>query len=138
MTGGTNPDKDGKSETGQSGKDHLTDNELDARSQALEDALSVRRRNKVQGNKENTSGSAGYAQALRLSSEFIAGILVGAAIGWVIDKLAGTSPWGFIVFFFLGFCAGVLNVMRSAGVVAEKNVVERDHAKGRVPGDDNR
>ncbi|TIS88531.1 MAG: ATP F0F1 synthase subunit I, partial [Mesorhizobium sp.] len=33
--------------------------------------------------------------------------------------MAGTSPWGLIVFLLLGFGAGVLNVMRSAGVVAE-------------------
>jgi ATP synthase protein I len=31
--------------------------------------------------------------------------------------LLGISPWGFIVFLLLGFVAGVLNVMRSAGVV---------------------
>jgi ATP synthase protein I len=31
--------------------------------------------------------------------------------------LLGIAPWGFIVFLLLGFVAGVLNVMRSAGVV---------------------
>ena len=66
-----------------------------------------------------SGGAAGYGQALKLSSEFIAGIAVGAGLGWVIDRLAGTSPWGLIVFLLLGFGAGVLNVMRSAGMVAE-------------------
>ena len=56
---------------------------------------------------------------MKLSSEFIAGIAVGAGLGWVIDRLAGTSPWGLIVFLLLGFGAGVLNVLRSAGMVAE-------------------
>ena len=36
--------------------------------------------------------------------------------GWLIDRLLGISPWGFIVFLLLGFVAGVLNVMRTAGV----------------------
>ena len=61
----------------------------------------------------------GVGAALKLSSEFIAGIAVGVGIGWVIDRWAGTSPWGLIVFLFLGFGAAVLNVLRSAGVVAE-------------------
>ena len=52
-----------------------------------------------------------------LSSELVAGVLVGAAIGWLIDRWLGISPWGMIGFLLLGFAAGVLNVMRAAGVV---------------------
>ena len=44
--------------------------------------------------------------------------MVGAGIGWLLDRWLGISPWGLIVFLLLGFAAGVLNVMRSAGVVA--------------------
>jgi ATP synthase protein I len=62
---------------------------------------------------------AGFGQALKLSSEFIAGIAVGVGIGWLIDRVAGTSPWGLIIFLLLGFVAGVLNVLRSAGLIAE-------------------
>ncbi len=61
---------------------------------------------------------AGLARALRLSSEFVAGIVVGGLIGWLIDRVAGVSPWGLIVFVLLGFVAGTLNVLRSAGLVA--------------------
>ena len=56
------------------------------------------------------------ARGLRLSSELIAGVLVGAVIGWGIDRLLSTSPFGLIVFLLLGFVAGVVNVVRSAGV----------------------
>ena len=59
--------------------------------------------------------ATGYAQAFRLASEFVAGVLVGAALGWGLDRVAGTSPWGLIGFLLLGFCAGVLNVVRAAG-----------------------
>jgi ATP synthase protein I len=45
--------------------------------------------------------------------------VVGAGLGWIIDRVAGTSPWGLIVFLLLGFGAGVLNVLRSAGLMAE-------------------
>jgi len=61
------------------------------------------------------SGGADYAQATRLASEFVAGVIVGAALGWGLDRWAGTSPWGLIGFLLLGFCAGVLNVVRASG-----------------------
>ena len=57
------------------------------------------------------------ARGLRLSSELVAGVLVGGGIGWLLDKWLGISPWGLILFLLLGFTAGVLNVMRAAGVV---------------------
>ena len=65
-------------------------------------------------------------QAFRLSSEFIAGIVGGGAIGWVIDRFLGTSPWGLIVFFLLGFAAGILNVLRASGFVKTKTVRKID------------
>ncbi|TIX91864.1 AtpZ/AtpI family protein [Rhizobium sp. P44RR-XXIV] len=67
----------------------------------------------------------GYAQAMKLSSEFIAAIIVGAVLGYVFDRFAGTTPWGMIILLLLGFCAGVLNVLRSAGKVATPALDER-------------
>ena len=62
-------------------------------------------------------GSA-MARGLRLSSELVAGVVVGAVIGYMLDRWLGLSPWGFIVFVLLGFAAGILNLMRAAGVAA--------------------
>jgi len=62
------------------------------------------------------------ARGFRLSTEFVAAIVVGAAIGWLLDRWLGISPWGMIVFLLLGFAAGVLNVMRAAGVVASNTL----------------
>ena len=59
------------------------------------------------------------ARGFRLSTELVAGVLVGAALGWLLDRWLGISPWGLIVFLLLGFGAGVLNVLRSAGLMAE-------------------
>lgn len=61
----------------------------------------------------------GMALGLKLSSEFISAIIVGALLGYLLDHFAGTSPWGMIVLLLIGFCAGVLNVLRSVGVVAK-------------------
>ena len=59
-------------------------------------------------------------RGFQLSSELIAGVVVGALIGWGFDKLLSTSPFGMIVFLLLGFTAGVVNVIRSAGVAPDK------------------
>jgi ATP synthase protein I len=65
-------------------------------------------------------------QAFRLSSEFVAGIVGGSAIGWVIDRFLGTSPWGLIVLLLLGFAAGIFNVLRASGFVKTKAVRKID------------
>jgi ATP synthase protein I len=52
----------------------------------------------------------------------VAGVAVGAVIGWLLDRWLGISPWGLIVFLLLGFAAGVLNLMRAAGVMPERRL----------------
>jgi len=65
--------------------------------------------------------ASGYARGFRLSSELVAGVVVGAAIGWALDRMLGISPWGLIVFLLLGFVGGVVNVIRAAGVGSERD-----------------
>ena len=75
------------------------------------------------GNEQDAAQAKASAMAmgLRLSSELVAGVLVGAGLGWGFDRLLSTSPWGLIVFLLLGFVAGVVNVMRAAGVMAKQS-----------------
>lgn len=51
--------------------------------------------------------------AIRAASELVAAVLVGAAIGWGMDWWLDTSPIFLLIFFLLGFAAGVLNVFRA-------------------------
>src|SRR6185312_4545778 len=121
MAGADRPDETGENEPGRSSPLLVSDGELDRRRRQLDRALARQHQESREETERAKSGIAsGYAVALRLSSEFIAGILFGAAIGWVIDRFAGTSPWGLIVFLLLGFCAGILSILRSAGMVAER------------------
>ncbi len=69
-----------------------------------------------------TADPSAIARGFRLSTELVAGVLVGAMIGWLLDRWLGISPWGLIIFLLLGFAAGVLNVMRAAGIVRERNL----------------
>ena len=55
----------------------------------------------------------GMAYGFRMSSELVAAILVGGLIGYGLDRWLGTTPWLFLVFFVLGFAAGILNLLRA-------------------------
>ncbi|WP_417685355.1 AtpZ/AtpI family protein [Roseibium sp.] len=93
--------------------------ELSDRRDRLNRMLDDRREAEEAVAARSKGSTSGYAQAMKISSEFIAGILVGGGIGWVLDRWLETTPFGLIVFLLLGFAAGVLNVLRSAGYVAE-------------------
>jgi ATP synthase protein I len=96
---------------------------LSARLQRLGDRLANANRTTENdpGPRRHADASA-MARGFRLSTELVAGVLVGALIGWLLDRWLGISPWGLIVFLLLGFAAGVLNVMRAAGVVSDKKI----------------
>lgn len=95
------------------------DDPFDERLHRLEQRLKAQNQADAEGGGKAKPSNEGFAQALKLGSEFVAGILVGAAIGYGIDRVVGTTPFGMIVFLMLGFAAGVLNVLRSQGVVAD-------------------
>lgn len=92
--------------------------ELRARLQGLEARLEqVAKAEKPEAPKSGSSlsGSA-LGRAIRLSSELVAGVLVGGGLGLGLDHIAGTKPWGLIIFLMIGFAGGVLNLVRAAGL----------------------
>jgi ATP synthase protein I len=96
---------------------------LSARLQRLGERLASASRPSENGSSpRQTADPSAFARGFRLSTELVAGILVGASIGWLLDRWLGISPWGLIVFLLLGFAAGVLNVMRAAGVMRDKHL----------------
>ncbi len=96
---------------------------LSARLQRLGERLATANRPSENGSgPRQTADPSAFARGFRLSTELVGGVVVGAGIGWGLDRWLGTTPWGLIVFFLLGFAAGVLNVMRAAGVVRERNL----------------
>jgi ATP synthase protein I len=116
---------EGTDESGKGSRDKSPDEAaLSARLGNLDHRLSeIRDSRKIgtdQPGGESGDGAArasAMARGFRLSSELVAGVVVGAAIGWGIDHLLSTSPFGLIVFFLLGFVAGLVNLVRSAGVM---------------------
>jgi len=77
-----------------------------------------------------TKTNMGYA--IKLSGEFLAGVIVGAALGLGFDQITGLTPWGLVVFLLLGFAAGVLNILREIGTVPSNGAGQTD--KGKKPG----
>ena len=72
--------------------------------------------------------TGGVALAGRVTTELVAGVVVGTFIGWALDNWLGTAPTLMVVFFFLGSAAGMMNVWRAltgrgmaAGFVNEKS-----------------
>ena len=121
---------EGTDEGGNGNRDRSSSDEaaLSARLGNLDQRLSeIRGSRKIgtgqSGNEQDAAQAKASAMAvgLRLSSELVAGVLVGAGLGWGFDRLLSTSPWGLIVFLLLGFIAGVINVMRAAGVMAKQS-----------------
>ena len=102
------------------GEDQSDDAALAARLSRLGKRLGDERATRPPQQDIRRADSSALARGLRLSSELVAGVVVGAVIGWALDYFVGTTPWGMIVFLLLGFVAGVFNVMRSAGLVAER------------------
>ena len=48
----------------------------------------------------------------RVATELLAGLLIGAGVGWTIDHWLETKPWFLVIFFLLGGAAGILNLWR--------------------------
>jgi ATP synthase protein I len=81
---------------------------LDARSASSKAAEEVRTQSDVQ------RSARAVSIGLRVLSEFVAAVLVGAFLGWLVDRIAGASPWGLVCFLMLGLAAGFWNVYRIA------------------------
>jgi ATP synthase protein I len=63
---------------------------------------------------------------------FVLALVIGAWLGSVLDRFAGTSPLFFILFFFFGLAAGILNVYRT--VSSAMTSTTSPHADARQPG----
>jgi ATP synthase protein I len=95
------------------------DQALRAKLDALGIALARRRAEKSAeetrgpSESERAATASAISLALRAAGEFAAPIIVGALVGWRLDRWIGTKPAFLIAFFLLGAAAGVWNVVRA-------------------------
>ncbi len=94
----------------------------------------VRRLRADAGLSDDRSGAKGGSKAwiggaaMQVGIELVAGVIGGALIGYGLDRWLGTWPICFLVLFFLGAAAGMLNAYRYIRRVSE---VPEDRAKNR-------
>ena len=71
-------------------------------------------------NENGGSNAASLGKALKISTEFVAAVVVGSTFGFLLDNWFGTKPLLIICFFFIGVVAGMLNVFKSAKKMHKK------------------
>jgi ATP synthase protein I len=104
---------------GTKGKDEEDQSKLgdiSARLDDLSSRISAEKRETVQRGRPSGQyqGASDYSKGYRLASEFVAGVLVGAAVGYGLDRLFNTLPLFLIIFLLAGFGAGIVNMSRAA------------------------
>ncbi|WP_448663537.1 AtpZ/AtpI family protein [Sphingomonas sp. CJ20] len=57
-------------------------------------------------------GDTQYRTGNRVLAELIGGMIGGALIGWVLDRLFGTTPWLLLGLLFLGIASAFRNIIR--------------------------
>jgi ATP synthase protein I len=82
---------------------------LDAR---LSDIRSERAATDQPESRFAADGSA-MARGMKMVSEFVAGIVAGGLLGWLIDRFAGIQPFGLLIGLMFGFAAGLRNLYRA-------------------------
>ena len=67
---------------------------------------------KKENNKQTFNNQDSLNIYYRVGTELLAGLLIGAGMGWTIDKWINTTPLFLIIFFLLGGVAGIYNLWR--------------------------
>ena len=94
--------------------DGPTDAELRARLDRLSSSLEAHEGREGEPQRADTGVGGAMSFGFRVLTEFTAGIVIGAIIGWQLDKWCHTSPILLIIFLMLGTAAGFWNVYRIA------------------------
>ena len=94
----------------------MTDEDFKTRLKIAKDKL--KNYSKITNNNNNSSF---MGSAFKLGTELVSAVIVGTIIGFILDTWFGTKPWLIIVFFFLGSAAGILNVIKTAKRMQEKD-----------------
>jgi ATP synthase protein I len=86
---------------------------LRARLDKLAGALEAQRECVESAEGARTAPPSSMTQAYGAAGQFAAAIVVGAAIGWGLDRLFATRPLFLIVFLLLGAVSGALGLIRA-------------------------
>jgi ATP synthase protein I len=101
------------------GQDGPTSNEAtreDPRITSLNKRLDAAKRDEaIRSGKVGEGQGKGYSQGNRVLSQLIGGPVGGALIGWVLDRLFGTSPVLLLALMALGIVVAFRNIIKISG-----------------------
>ena len=84
-----------------------------ARERSLDERLARAQAAETQRNAVGkTDANQSYQLGNRVLAELLGGMIGGSAIGFVLDKLFGTSPWLLLTLLFLGIGVAFRNIIR--------------------------
>jgi ATP synthase protein I len=88
----------------------------DPRITSLNKRLDAAKRDEaIRSGKVGEGQGKGYSQGNRVLSQLIGGPAGGALIGWLLDRLFGTSPILLLALMALGIVAAFRNIIRISG-----------------------
>lgn len=101
------------------------------------DKVKAQRQAETEADLDAEMRSRGMAYGMRMAAELVGAVIVGGAIGYGLDRWLGSTPWLFLLFFVLGFAAGVLNVVRAYEKM-QKEIMARTGGRigNKVPDDE--
>ena len=70
----------------------------------------------------------------RLLADLIGGVLVGLGFGWLLDRYAGTGPWGMVGGLLIGMGSSIYIVVRKATKLSAQASVQSP-SEGKADGD---
>ncbi len=76
--------------------------------QRIQSAKSKKDKQEIKQYGEAAKDSAEEKQGKRAASEFLANVIAGGFLGFIIDKYFDSAPLGIIFFIIMGFVSGVL------------------------------
>ncbi|GLQ19336.1 AtpZ/AtpI family protein [Algimonas porphyrae] len=98
-----------------------SDTSLQTDLDALEDKLAAAKaRRDAKLGKDDKDDNSLLGMAWRLSTELLASVLVGLLLGWGIDQLFGSQPFGLLIGLGFGIAAGFMSVFRTADAMDAK------------------
>ena len=85
----------------------------DARLTSLDERLQRAKTDEaIRTGEARDDGQASYRLGNRVLAELIGGMVGGAVIGYVLDRVFATSPWFLLGLLFLGIAAAFRNIIR--------------------------
>lgn len=69
-------------------------------------------------------GLGDASEGFRLLGQILGGVLGGLGLGWLVDRLAGASPWGVLGGLLIGVVVSIVAAVRQAAAMSAKAAVE--------------